>query len=77
MSNSSRTLLIQSIRSYNVTTVLHDDGEYYATITLDSPHAEVNLIGSDRISPYDVDLSNPSESGSYHANSGNLSGYSK
>ncbi len=77
MSNVSRKLLIQIIRSYNVTAVLHDDGEYYATITPDSPRAEVNLIGSNRISPYDIDLSNPPDSGGYHANSGNISEYSK
>jgi hypothetical protein len=62
MSSVPRKLMIQIIRSYDESAVRHDDGDYYATITPDSPRAEVNLIGSDRISPVDVDLSHAPDS---------------
>jgi hypothetical protein len=56
MSSVSRKLLVQIIRSYNAKAELHDDGDYYVVITPDSSRAEVNLIGSDKIAPYEVDL---------------------
>lgn len=62
MADIPSKLKVQIIRSYHVTPELHEDGDYYVTITPDSPRAEVNLIGTDRISPYDVDLSHPPDS---------------
>ena len=56
MSSVPRKLLVQITRSYNAKAELHDDGDYYIVITPDSPRAEVNLIGSDNIAPYDIDL---------------------
>lgn len=56
--NVPSKLMVQIIRSYDVLAVQGKDGDYYLTITPDSPRAEVNLIGTDRISPYDLDLSN-------------------
>ncbi|PVX23801.1 MAG: hypothetical protein CW716_11300 [Candidatus Bathyarchaeum sp.] len=74
MANISRKLMIQICRSYNViATINDDDGEYYATITPESPTNEVNLIGSDRITPYEFDLSNPPDSSGHYANSSNKS----
>ncbi|PVX26326.1 MAG: hypothetical protein CW691_01785 [Candidatus Bathyarchaeum sp.] len=73
MSSVSSKLMIQIIRSYKEHAVLHDDGEYYVTITPDSPRAEVNLIGTDRISPYDLDLSHPPDSSGTYANSSGAS----
>ncbi|NLE05538.1 MAG: hypothetical protein GX638_12160 [Crenarchaeota archaeon] len=57
MSDIPSKLLVQIIRSYNVTPVGDIHRGFYLTITADSPRAEVNLIGSDRIAPYDLDLS--------------------
>jgi hypothetical protein len=62
MSNIPSKLMVQIIRSYNVMPVLGEDGDYYLTITTDSPRAEVNLIGTDRVSPYDLDLSKTPDS---------------
>ena len=56
MASIPSKLMVQILRSYNVTSQLHEDGDYYVTITPDSPRAEVNLIGTDRVSPYIVDL---------------------
>jgi len=62
MSSVPRKLMVQITRSYHAKAELHDDGDYYVTITPDSPPAKVNLIGSDRIAPYEVDLSHPPDS---------------
>ncbi len=59
MSNIPSKLMVQIIRSYNTMPVLGEDGDYYLTITADSPRAEVNLIGTDSVSPYELDLSKP------------------
>jgi hypothetical protein len=62
MSSVPRKLMLQITRSYHAKAELHDDGDYYVTITPDSPRAEVNLIGSDNIAPYDIDLSHAPDS---------------
>lgn len=56
ISSVSGKLKVQIMRSYRALPELHDDGDYYVTITPNSPHAKSNLIGSDRVSPDDVDL---------------------
>jgi len=62
MSTVSRKLMLQITRSYHAKAEFHDDGDYYVVITPDSPRTEINLIGSDKISPYDIDLSQPPDS---------------
>ena len=57
MSSAPRKLLIQITRSYLEIPKLQDDGDYLLIITPDSPRAEVYLVGTDRIAPFDVDLS--------------------
>jgi hypothetical protein len=54
-------LLVQIIRSYNVSAVQAKDGDYYCIITPDSPKAAVNLIGTNYTCAEQIslDLSHP------------------
>ncbi len=57
ISNVPDKLQVQIARSYRVQLKLGEDGDYYGIITPDSQLAAVNLVGTDRVAPYDIDLS--------------------
>ena len=56
MASVPEKLKLQIARSYHVMPELHEDGDYYVTITPNSPRAEINLIGTDYVSPYHIPL---------------------
>lgn len=58
-SNVPSKLKVQIVRSYNAKAERLENGDYFIEITANSPLKDVNLIGSNRTVPYDLDLDNP------------------